>query len=253
MFLRDEIMFRFLLLFLVFFVFSNAQQTVLNSGENKVTLIELYSSQGCSSCPPADEWLSQLKKDKELFKSYIPLAFHVTYWDFLGWKDVFADPLNDARQRNYSQKVWKRNSVYTPQFIVDSKEYKQWFYNQAFPKLQKDKYAGILKATFDENKNIKINYTNKESYNKNVMINIALLGFDLEVDIKSGENDSKLLTHDFVVLEHIQKYGVMRNSELSYESKLYTFKMQKDKKYALVVWISDHNYQQYQAVAGYIK
>lgn len=246
-------MFRILLLIFSLFVFSNAQQTVLNSGENKVTLIELYSSQGCSSCPPADEWLSELRDDKRLFKQFIPLAFHVTYWDFLGWKDIFANPLNDARQRNYSQKVWKRNSVYTPQFIVDAKEYRQWFQGQPFPRLQSNKYAGNLKVSFDENKNIKIDYFNKNVYNENVMINIALLGFDLEVDIKSGENESKTLNHNFVVLEHIQKYGLIRNNELSFESKLYKFNMDENKKYALVAWISDYKHNQLQAVGGYLK
>lgn len=244
-------MFRILLLIFSLFVFSNAQQTVLNSGEKKVTLIELYSSQGCSSCPPADEWLSELKDDKRLFKQFIPLAFHVTYWDFLGWKDIFANPLNDARQRNYSQKVWKKNSVYTPQFIVDSKEYRQWFQGRPFPRLS-DKYAGNLKAVFDDNKNIEINYFNKNIYNQNVMVNIALLGFNKEVKIKSGENESKTLNHNFVVLEHIQKYGIIRNNKLNFKTKLYKFKLDKNQKYALVVWISDDNYTQHQAVAGYI-
>ena len=54
------------------------------SSENKVTLIELYTSQGCSSCPPADKCLSSLKNKEDLFKTFIPMAFHITYWDFLG-------------------------------------------------------------------------------------------------------------------------------------------------------------------------
>lgn len=72
-----------------------AQDITFKSGENKVNLIELYSSQGCSSCPPADAWLSSLKDEKGVFKEFIPLAFHVTYWDFIGWKDIFATKLND--------------------------------------------------------------------------------------------------------------------------------------------------------------
>lgn len=240
-----------LILFILFINTTFANETILKSGENKVTLIELYTSQGCSSCPPADKWLSQLKSDDKLFKTFIPLAFHVTYWDFIGWKDVFATKLNDNRQRNYSKKVWKKNSVYTPQFIIDTKEYKQWFYDKKFPILS-NAYAGNLKATFEKNKNLTIEYFNKNIENKNVFVNIALLGFDYNIDIKSGENKSKILNHDFVVLKHIQKYASIKNNHLKFNTKLHSLKKDKNKKYALVVWLSDEKYSQLQAVGGYL-
>ena len=131
----------------------------LESKEEKTKLIELYTSQGCSSCPPADEWLSKLKKHPKLFEEFIPMAFHITYWNYIGWKDVFANVLNDNRQRFYAKRVWNNNSVYTPQFVIDSKEYREWFYDQSFPEFEKE-YGGILSATVSENK-LKVKYTNK--------------------------------------------------------------------------------------------
>lgn len=62
----------------------------VESPPEQAYLLELFTSQGCSSCPPADAWLSRLKQDPELFKRVVPVAYHVTYWDYLGWKDPFG-------------------------------------------------------------------------------------------------------------------------------------------------------------------
>ena len=80
---------------------------------SRVTLVELYTSQGCSSCPAADEFLGELAKRPDI----IPLSFHVDYWDYIGWKDPFAKPQFTKRQRSYSGQ-FKRGYVYTPQMIV---------------------------------------------------------------------------------------------------------------------------------------
>jgi len=63
-----------------------------SSGTNHVSLVELYTSEGCSSCPPADRWFSELKRDDGLWREFVPLAFHVDYWDYIGWQDRFASP-----------------------------------------------------------------------------------------------------------------------------------------------------------------
>lgn len=228
-----------------------ASETIFNSGEKKVSIIELYTSQGCSSCPIADEWISELKTHHKLFKDFIPLSFHVTYWDYIGWQDIFANKLNDNRQRNYANKVWKKNSVYTPQFVIDTKEYRQWFFNKNFPELEK-KYAGNLNISFDKNKLLEVKYNNKKIKNKQVLINIVLLGFDYKINIKSGENKAKTLKHDFVVLEHIQKNSKIINNSLNFKDKIYKFNKKKNRKYALAVWISDNKYNQLQAVGGYL-
>ena len=225
--------------------------STFKSGENKVTLLELYTSQGCSSCPPADKWLSDLKKEKTLFKEFIPLAFHVTYWDYIGWRDVFASGLNDRRQRTYSKEVWKKNSVYTPQFVVDTKEYRQWFNNKSLPKFS-NQYAGNLEVTLSEDNDLKISYFNKNIKNKDVIINIVIEGFNYAIPIKRGENSHKVLHHDFVVLKHIQKKSTIKNNHLTYNVKLPNIVDATEQK-ALVVWVSDKQHNQLQAVGNYIE
>ena len=76
---------------------SSASELALRSGPARTHLIELYSSEGCSSCPPADDWVESLRKRPGLWKDFVPVAFHVTYWDYLGWKDSFGDPVGSAR------------------------------------------------------------------------------------------------------------------------------------------------------------
>lgn len=84
--------------------------------QDRPVVIELYTSQGCSSCPPADALLAQLAKQDNV----IALALHVDYWDYLGWKDVFGSPENTQRQREYARASNMR-TVYTPQMIVQGK------------------------------------------------------------------------------------------------------------------------------------
>ena len=82
--------------------------------EPRQVVVELYTSQGCSSCPPADELLAKL----EGRKGVIPLALHVDYWDYIGWKDSFGDPRFTARQKAYARSAGRR-MIYTPQMIID--------------------------------------------------------------------------------------------------------------------------------------
>ncbi len=76
-------------------------------------VVELYTSQGCSSCPPADEFFAELVKDPQV----IPLALHVDYWDYIGWEDMFADARYTERQKAYAREAGSR-MIYTPQVIV---------------------------------------------------------------------------------------------------------------------------------------
>ena len=78
-----------------------------------LTVVELFTSQGCSSCPPADAFLGELAKRDDL----LALSVHVDYWDYIGWKDPFASPLNTQRQRDYARKLRLRY-VYTPQMVI---------------------------------------------------------------------------------------------------------------------------------------
>ncbi|MBT3360358.1 MAG: DUF1223 domain-containing protein [Rhodospirillales bacterium] len=78
-----------------------------------LTVVELYTSQGCSSCPPADKFLGELAKRDDV----LALSFHVDYWDYIGWKDTFASPANTERQRAYARR-FGIGYVYTPQMVV---------------------------------------------------------------------------------------------------------------------------------------
>ncbi|WP_299830581.1 thioredoxin family protein [uncultured Roseobacter sp.] len=82
--------------------------------QNSPVVVELFTSQGCSSCPPADELMHALAKRDDV----IALALHVDYWDYIGWKDEFADPRNAERQRAYATTAGRR-SIYTPEMIVN--------------------------------------------------------------------------------------------------------------------------------------
>lgn len=77
-------------------------------------VVELFTSQGCASCPPADAMIAELAARDDV----IPLALHVDYWDYIGWKDIYADPAYTLRQKAYAQAAG-RNMIYTPQIIVN--------------------------------------------------------------------------------------------------------------------------------------
>ena len=235
-------------LIIIFLLFQGLNAINFKSPENKVSLIELYTSEGCSSCPRADEWLNKLKEHKNLFKTFIPLAFHVTYWDFLGWKDSFGKKYFDKRQRNYSSNVWKKNSVYTPQFVIDSKEYRQWFSSKKFPKI-KNEYAGILEADLENNK-IKVSYINSnKNMNLLININILILENNLKVLVKKGENKNKILKHNFVVKDFYNYRSEIKNGEFK---NSYSLDIQDKKNKILIVFISSESNQQIQALGSYL-
>ena len=169
-----------------------------SSGPQQVHLLELFTSQGCSSCPPADAWLSHFKHDSRLWKSVVPVAFHVDYWDGLGWRDRFADPAYSARQRQYQQSGNVR-SVYTPGFVVSGREWRGWF-NRGRPAFTQQR-SGILSGSIQGNQLI-AQYLDGQNTPSRLIAHIVILGFDLSTPIKSGENSRKTLDEDFVVLWH---------------------------------------------------
>ena len=97
----------------------------VRSGPNTAALVELYTSEGCSSCPPADEQLRRLHEALGADARFVPLSLHVGYWDYIGWKDPYAQPGFAQRQRWMTQ-AGGRHLVYTPQFFVNGAELRSW-------------------------------------------------------------------------------------------------------------------------------
>lgn len=179
----------------------NISALELTSGPHQTTLLELYTSEGCSSCPPADRWLSKLKSDKHLWQQVVPVAFHVDYWNQLGWRDRFSSAAYSARQHNYRRHSYL-NVVYTPGFVRNGREWRGWFEQQALP-LNTTNEVGILKASIDK-AGVQAEFTPSKPVKKSLILNIALLGFNQTTDIQRGENRGKILKHDFVVMDFHQ-------------------------------------------------
>src|SRR5581483_8429927 len=97
---------------------------IARSGAYTTALVELYTSEGCSSCPPADRWLSTLGERRAL-EQVVPLALHVDYWDYIGWKDPYAKREFSQRQRRLSQ-LQRASFVYTPQVLVQGRDFPAW-------------------------------------------------------------------------------------------------------------------------------
>src|SRR4029079_9042142 len=87
------------------------------SGAHTTALVELYTSEGCDSCPPADRWLAALASRGHGPDRLVPIALHVDYWDYIGWKDPYAKALFSSRQRKLAQ-VMRAKIVYTPQVLL---------------------------------------------------------------------------------------------------------------------------------------
>lgn len=157
--------------------------------EGSCQLLELYTSEGCSSCPPADRWISSLKKSPALWTEVVPLSFHVNYWDYIGWKDRLAKKEFGDRQRNYANS-WKINTVYTPGIVLQGLE------SEMHASL--NKVEGRLEADW----NGKILIVRGKKITESTTLHIAWLGLDISSAIKRGENTGQNLKHDFVVLFH---------------------------------------------------
>ncbi|MFT5562933.1 MAG: hypothetical protein ACI9Z9_002818, partial [Litorivivens sp.] len=172
------------------------------SGATKVSVVELYTSEGCSSCPPADRWLSELTQSDGLFESVIPLAFHVDYWNDLGWRDEFSDAAYSSRQRRYQQ-LGHSKSVYTPGFIVDGQEWRGFFRRtkRNLPPSPNEDVGNLILSEMTDAYRVSFEPADAGlAEEHDLVVHIAYLGNGIRRQIKRGENAGKELTHDFVVL-----------------------------------------------------
>ena len=113
---------------------ANAQATPLRfqSGAKPVPLLELYTSEGCSSCPAAEAWLGRLKDSPGLWRDFSPIALHVHYWDSPSWRDHWSAPEYTERQRSYAE-AWHAANIYTPCFVLQGKEWSDWVLHRSVP------------------------------------------------------------------------------------------------------------------------
>jgi hypothetical protein len=157
-------------------------------------LIELFTSEGCSSCPPAETWLGKLQSDPRLWIDFVPIAFHVTYWDNAAWRDPFASKEWTSRQYAYSA-LWKSSSVYTPAFVLDGRE---WL-NREIPTIGGES-SGVLRVVVANGEKAVVTFSPAAKDARTYEVHIAQLGFGLQSNVKGGENGGRKLVHDFVVL-----------------------------------------------------
>ncbi|QUJ70594.1 DUF1223 domain-containing protein (plasmid) [Photobacterium sp. GJ3] len=174
-----------------------AQAQVWQHAGPPAQVIELFTSQGCSSCPPADRFTHQLGETNSLWETIIPVAYHVDYWDYLGWKDAFSNPAFSLKQRLYHQ-YDVLSSVYTPGFVVDGKEWRGFFSHQRLPE-QNTTAAKALKLTY-ENQAFTLDYAGEGRF----VAHFVLMAMDETTPILRGENAGKVLTYNHVVLDSAQ-------------------------------------------------
>ena len=226
---------------------STLPATVFESGDTQSTLIELFTSEGCSSCPPAEKWLSGLKSNRDLWKKIVPVAFHVDYWDRLGWRDRFAKPEFTSRQQRYAA-AWGGDSVYTPGFVVNGKEWRGWFGGNMTP--TSSTKVGVLRVSLGADEKVSASFAADTVQARPLSLNVALLGNNLKSDVERGENSGRKLRHDFVVLDLI-KIDMAHASDHWTASVALPMPSGNDKPGALAAWITE-NTTPIQATGGWL-
>lgn len=224
---------------------SPAESLLLQSGPEQNTLIELYTSEGCSSCPPAEKYLNSLKQREDLWQQIIPVAFHVDYWDYIGWKDPYANSAFTRRQRHYDSLKLLR-AVYTPAFLVNGKEWRRsWIFSRD-PEI-KLQHAGNLVADI-QNGRVSASYDTNES--GILELNIALLGMNLTSHIQTGENAGRTANHEFVVIG----YDKHSSSDRQWSITLPALHVDNVTPTAIAIWVNRQgNPVPLQAVGNYYR
>ncbi|OYV00169.1 MAG: DUF1223 domain-containing protein [Burkholderiales bacterium PBB5] len=159
------------------------------SGPQQRLLVELYTSEGCSSCPPADRWLSSLRGQPQV----LAVAFHVDYWDQLGWPDRFAQPAFTARQQALQRSSGAR-FVYTPQVLVNGRDWRQW------PQLPAAGVPAQVQLLAERTGAAGVQLTVSPGAGAPARLGLwwALLEDGHQSAVKAGENRGDTLRHDHV-------------------------------------------------------
>lgn len=192
----------FIALCAVFMPAINAFSMENCSAKSAATLtpvIELYTSEGCSSCPPADTWLSGFKAAQKEGK-VVAQAFHVNYWDYIGWTDRFAAPAYTQRQRELSART-KLNSIYTPQLAKNGLTVRDYGNQNALMAGNEPAKASIALAQIEANRfEAKIAPIDSGA---NWSAYFTVTEHEHISRVNAGENKGETLKHDFVVRQYV--------------------------------------------------
>ncbi len=207
-----------------------AAQAGFESGPEQNLLIELYTSEGCSSCPPAESYLNNLLDHPQLWREYIPLAFHVDYWNHLGWRDRFSSASYSARQRAYAR-YWRSRTVYTPEFFVNGREWRRWF--RSAPPDSKFKRIGNLKAQL-KGEQLLASFEPLVRLPDKLVLHVAVLGMHRRTEIQAGENAGRLSSHQFVVLGH----KAVSSEQRQWQTRLPQRIIDEPGREAIAIWVT---------------
>lgn len=196
----------------------------------RAVVVELFTSEGCSSCPPADELLGRLRQDLSAKNiQVIPLGFHVDYWNRLGWKDRFSSAEFTQRQEQYTHAL-KADGPYTPEMVVDGEvEFVGNDAGQAQRTIRQQAsqletaQVKIAPAGADQ---LTIQVKGPASSSANALVMLAITEDNLTTEVFSGENGGRTLHHAAVVRE-LQEVGVLHNGIMATTVPL---KLEKDWK-----------------------
>jgi hypothetical protein len=201
-----------------------AAECTARSGPRTAALVELYTSEGCSSCPPADRWLSSLD-GRYKPGAVVPIALHVDYWDYIGWKDPYGKREHSLRQRRLSQ-LQRLAFVYTPQVLLQGRDFRGW-YTKAFD----DQVARINSQPARAHISLTLMAQGPQALEVEARSELAGKAGDpalylaayqsrLESRIEAGENRGRILRHDYVVLEWQGPFGFSGKTAMSERRKV---------------------------------
>ncbi|MCG9580769.1 DUF1223 domain-containing protein [Vibrio tubiashii] len=219
----------------------SAGQIWVNEGQ-PAQVVELFTSEGCSSCPPADKYISKFESNSGLWDELIPVVYHVDYWDYLGWKDKFAKPEFSQLQRLYNA-YDVVGSVYTPGFVVDGKEWRG-FFNWVNRKLPENEQTAAKRLTLVRKDNA---FQLKYDDDSTLDATIIFLSNNQTTQIRAGENRGKTLEHDFIAVSRSQARSSEGHWTFTYEGNLSDID-------AVAAWITPvGSFNRIQTVAGKIE
>lgn len=225
-----------------YLLFSFLFSITLFSQQKPVVVLELFTSQGCSSCPPADELLEEIKNTYNS-NEVIPLSYHVDYWDYIGWKDPFASKKFTQKQRVYGRKFYS-SSIYTPQLVINGQQHlvgsdKVKILKRIKQQLQNKKNENAIKIenVLKKNNQVQFSYQIKGA-TKNKNIHFLLVLNEKTTHIKNGENRNRTLTNNnIVVTEQVQPITANKgNYTLNIPNTIHQNDVLK-----LIVLVSDKN------------